>query len=634
VTKTDGGTEDRGRVTVGSWSSPLEGTYEDSLATTTEQARDVATTGPEPRVSLTRARRVSLTKPRRVSLVKAARDPRSRWAQFAPRPPRAPGPVMRLVTRVARVVGHEWSLAVLGALGLAVVMTWPALRDPTRTLPNELDAPATDAHRLAWIGHAISSDPGALGSDRLLGYAPFSLFGTGVDAAVLRFNVVYVLAFALAFLGGFALARQLGATRAGAAVAAAAVAFAPWRWGPGGHLDVLSTGGVALALAMLARGHGLTLRRHDVRPPVRPVWAIAGWLLAAWQLSLGYSIGLPFLYALAGVVVVAAVALLLTRTRIALLVFAVDLVGAGLVAAAWIASTIAFPQTGTTRADLTATSAPPHGFVVGPAGSWLWGNRHAGLRADLAAPAEGALLLGYVLFGLAVTGLVFSVWSLHVRLLLFIGLAASAVLATGTRAPFRGELTYLLLHDYLPGWNAVDTPRHLVGWTTLFAALLAAGAVSALVVRVDRFVAGRVPGRPGVLLQTAMVLPVALVVIEGIPAVDRYPVPRAPAALAAAEPPVVVLPAGPGHDGLARLWSVNGFPEIANNDAVAETLVNFPDDASIRLLGDLGVRTVVVVKAEVEGTPFQGVLDADADRFGVSRDETDDAIVFRLSAAG
>ena len=81
----------------------------------------------------------------------------------------------------------------------------------------------------------------------------------------------------------------------------AATRYAPWLLAQAGHLHVLSNGGIPLALAMLARGHGWSLR-HGYRPERRhDGWVVAGWLVAAWQLSLGFGIGLPFAYFLAGV---------------------------------------------------------------------------------------------------------------------------------------------------------------------------------------------------------------------------------------------------------------------------------------------------------------------------------------------
>ena len=236
-----------------------------------------------------------------------------------------------------RIFRHEWTLAVAGALALAVLMIWilppmvlgaasaGAIRDgfadPVHTIIGDSADPTGQAWLLAWNGHAIRHDPARLWdtnaffpdlgglafNDTLLGYPPAGLIGDGVDAAILRYNIMFVLVFALAALGAYALARQLGANRVGAAVAGAAFAYAPWRYGHEGHLNILSTGGIALALAMLARGHGWSLR-HGYRPErVRPGWALAGWLVAAWQISLGFGIGLAFVYLLLAVCLVAAV---------------------------------------------------------------------------------------------------------------------------------------------------------------------------------------------------------------------------------------------------------------------------------------------------------------------------------------
>ena len=77
-----------------------------------------------------------------------------------------------------------------------------------------------------------------------------------------------------------------------AAVAGAAFAYAPWRWGQVGHLHVLSTGGIALTASRCccAGTPGLLSRRDaadPARPPDRPLTALAGWAGACWQAQPG-----------------------------------------------------------------------------------------------------------------------------------------------------------------------------------------------------------------------------------------------------------------------------------------------------------------------------------------------------------
>jgi hypothetical protein len=141
-------------------------------------------------------------------------------------------------------VRHEWTLAALGSVLLSLVMLWPAMRAPMRTLPGDTWDPSLQAWQLAWSGWAVRHDPGRLWhgnahfgeswgfaySDSLLGYLPFGLVGTGPQAALLRYNVVFTLVFALAFFGAYVLARQLGAARTGGLVAGLAFAYAPWRY--------------------------------------------------------------------------------------------------------------------------------------------------------------------------------------------------------------------------------------------------------------------------------------------------------------------------------------------------------------------------------------------------------------------
>ena len=67
-----------------------------------------------------------------------------------------------------------------------------------------------------------------------------------------------------------------------------AFAYAPYRVTEAGHLHVISGGGLPLALFLLVRGY-----RRGSRV------LLAGWLVSAWQISLGFTLGLQFAYLLA-----------------------------------------------------------------------------------------------------------------------------------------------------------------------------------------------------------------------------------------------------------------------------------------------------------------------------------------------
>src|SRR5690348_7558912 len=182
-------------------------------------------------------------------------------------------------------------------------MHWPLPLHMSRDLPRDIGDPLVQAWQVAWGGHALLHQPldyfqsnmfwplknSLAFSEALAGYAPAGTIGGGVASAVFRYNVLFLFAYALCFVGAWLLARELGAGRAGAAVAGAAYAYAPWRLEQDGHLHVLSSGGIALALALLVRGYrdGGT------------VSVAAGWLVAAWQLSLGFTLGLQLAYLLA-----------------------------------------------------------------------------------------------------------------------------------------------------------------------------------------------------------------------------------------------------------------------------------------------------------------------------------------------
>src|ERR1039457_5638382 len=189
---------------------------------------------------------------------------------------------------------------ILAGVALAVVTSWPlVLHLPSRIAP-DLGDPVRTAWEISWVGHAMLHDPLHLFdanvfyphplslafSDSLLGYGPAAFFGHGTVAALVRYNLLFLFAWSLCFVGGYLLARELGLRKLGAAAAAAAFAYAPYRVTEAGHLHVISSGGIALALFLLLRGY-----RRSSRGLL-----IAGWLVSAWQVSLGFTLGLQYSY--------------------------------------------------------------------------------------------------------------------------------------------------------------------------------------------------------------------------------------------------------------------------------------------------------------------------------------------------
>lgn len=568
--------------------------------------------------------------------------------------------------RIGRL-GRELLLVCLGALVVAAALTWPTLQHPASTIAADLGDPLLLAYTMSWEGHALLTDPAGLWttnaffpeplslaySDTLLGYAPLAMLGSGPAAALLHYNLLYWLIPALASVGAYALARQLGSRVPGALVAGLAFAYAPWRLGQVGHLHVLSTGGIVLALAMLARGYGFSFSRGYRPDEVRPGWIVAGWLVAGWQLTLGFGIGLPFVYVLLFCCLVAAVrwglAGLRGRTRppISRPMLYCTLAG-GLVFAAvtvlmgqpYLKVAAEFPGAIRTVGDLQLFSAPLRGFFAVAPTSMIWGEPTAAILKTLAAPAEMALFPGFVLLVLALAGFGYSVWTGRQRIWLALGALLSAVLCLGTNF-FGGTFTYLPLM-VLPGWDGLRTPGRLVVWLTLALCLLAAGFLTELQnslssTAVDVSNQSRVGSRWKV---AALLVPAVLVAVEGVNTV-AHPTPQPPpAALRQVPAPVLVLPSDQWWDLQTMWWSTADFPTMVNGAsgfvppataAIRSTAEHFPDRTSIVALRAAGVRTVVLVPANAYGTPWERAADMPVSDLGITRTVVGETIVYRLS---
>ena len=562
------------------------------------------------------------------------------------------------------------TLLVVTAAVVTVVKNDPgAVADIRGTVPGNLGDPLYFAWQLAWVAHAVSTDPGSLWTtnafsgapdnlaytDTILGYLPLGLLtgagDGGQPAALATLNAAGFVAAVLALCGGYALARALGAGPAGALVAGAGFGLAPWRVEQAIHLNVISTGGIAFTLALLCLGHGWTLR-DGWRPETMRPWAIAaGWAVACWQITLGFATGIVFGYVLAGVCLLWAIGWLRAgRPRLPRALLVAEGVGGGafllvtyLLTRPYLRVLERFPSAERSEAMLDLFSPPPSGLRLSSDTSWFWGERQAADRAKLTWAPEMILSPGHVLAALAVLGLVVSVWSLRRRLLLGLATAVATVLALGTQAVGDGEWTYLPLYRHLPGWDALRTPGRLVLWVTLGLALLAAGFVGrlaqALLRRAEDRGARPVSGVRAAVGVLALALPPLLVGADGWGGPRHWPVQPAPLVVSTAPAPVMFLPTDLVGDYHLMLWSTDGWPQLANGSSgfdppsqgkLRQDTQPFPDAASVAALRARGVRTVVLVRSRAGGTPWEQAADRPVDGLGIERLDLGDAVVYRL----
>jgi hypothetical protein len=577
-------------------------------------------------------------------------------------PAEAAAPSRSALERAWAVLRHEWTLAALGSVLIAILLTWPTLADPAHTLPADLGDPALQAWQVAWAGHILLTDPVNLWhgngfypesfsyaySDTLLGYAPFGFFGSGPEATLIRYNILFVLAHALAAFGAYVLARQLGSGRTGAAVAGLVFGFAPWRITQAGHLHVLSTGGIALALAMLARGHGYSLRDGYRPERVKRGWAIAGWLVAAWQITLGFGIGVPFGYVIGLTGLAAVIAYGLSwwlrgkrpafRRDLLLVDVGGVLVFLGTVAfMAWPYLQVVKLNPGARRsiAELQMFSPPLRGLFTAPGENWMWGQRHEAARALLTWTPEMTLLPGFTVIVLAALGIFISRWKLHQRLLLGAGVLVTGALAMGTNFATMGEPGYVTLYNTLPGFDAIRTPGRLIVWTTLLLALLAAGTVTA----VSRFAARLRDERVARLVRAVLAVILVVVLAESLNTLGHPQAWREPTAMRGLEGPAMILPSDGILEADVLLWSTDGFPRIVNGlsgmtphsqEEARAISQSFPDPNSVAYLRNIGVRTVIYLPEFGREGPWAQVGDRSVDGLGVDREEVDGAIVFHI----
>ena len=514
-----------------------------------------------------------------------------------------------------RLSGRELTFVALASLLIAVIQFWPLVLHLGTDIPLDLGDPLPQSWQVAWDGYALLHQPLSFFqsnqfwpqpdtlaySDALIGYTPAGLFGSGPQAAVARYDLLFLFAFALPFFGAYLLARELGAPRWAALVAGAAYAYAPWRMEQGGHLHVISSGGIPITIALLLRGY----RRESAG------LIFAGWAVATWQLSLGFSLGLQLLYLL--MLLGAVVGIFWWRAGRPLpprRVVITTLTGCALLAVVgfvlsrpYLRVLAAHPEAHRSAQIINYYSPPLRGFIAAPETNLIWGSITEPIRAGMAAAPEKTLFPGLAILLLVAIGLGWRGYPRGLRIGLLVAAAGSALCSLGFRQTGIGVyLPYHFLYHFLPGWQGIRVSGRLQTITTLPLALLAAGGAA----RVAAAAATR--WRRESLAATTAALLTLVVLVEGSGIVYPHPrVPVAPAGLAGLQPPLLQLPSSPWDNRRYLLWSTAGFPPMLNGRTSFEPLflrhtlrkldhLQAPD--SIATLRRIGVRTVVIDTAE------------------------------------
>jgi hypothetical protein len=553
--------------------------------------------------------------------------------------------------RSPRLSGRELVLVALTAALVAVIQFWPLILNLGSVIPLDLGDPLPQAWQIAWDGHALLTQPLSFFqsnqfwplndtlafSDALIGYTPAGMIGSGPEAAVARYDLLFLFAFALCFFGAYLLARELGAPPWAALVAGAAFAYAPWRLEQGGHLHVISSGGIPIALALLLRGY----RRQSGG------LILGGWAVAAWQLSLGFSLGLPLVYLLALLALIAAVIWWRAgRPAPTRRVVITTLAGGALLAVVgfvlsrpYLRVLDAYPESERSANLISYYSPPLKAFLAAPETSLIWGPVTAPVRAGIDAVAEKTLFPGLAILLLALVGLGWRGYPKTLRIGLGLAALATAILSLGFAAEGIGSwLPYRWLFEVLPGWQGIRVPGRLQTITSLLLALLAAGGAA----RIAAALADR--SKNELWAGASAALLTLLVLIEGSGLVYPHPrVPAAPASLAGLRQPLLQLPAEAPDNRRYLLWSTDGFPKMLNGRTgfqpryFAATLSAADGLSTVQSLENLrsrGVATIVIN----EQLPGGRKLAASAQRLlpvsGVASERRGPLLILRLPPIG
>ncbi len=483
---------------------------------------------------------------------------------------------------------------------LAAFLTWPQALHLTSQFAWHTD-PHFSVWRLAWIAHALTTDPRHLfdanvffPAARTLAYSDATLLEGGLAAPLFWIGVPPVLVYNLALFAGFigsgvamfVLTHHLTDSRGAALVGAAIFMMVPYRIEHFAHLELQWAMFIPLTFWAIHR----TVEGGSWR-----FGALAGVFVALQTLACVYY-GVFLMMTLP---VLTGLLLAFRRDRIALaagpLVVGAAVAFVTLLPYARVYIETAHELGGRNVQEIVRYSARPMSYLASPSQNWIWG-----WTGDRFGDAELRLFPGLVAVALGVVGLA---GKPRAMALVY---AAIALFAVEMSFGLNG-VAYRWLYEHL---SALGGLRAAARWAIV--------AYSALAVLVSLGVArleSRV--RDGFRRQALVAAVVLLVSVEyasaPLPLTAASLTPRSVYTTISSLGPGVVLelPAPrasrlPGYDGIYSFWSTTHWHPLINGYSgyypieyirTIEALRTFPDSASILRLRHLGVRYIVVHRA-------------------------------------
>ncbi len=499
---------------------------------------------------------------------------------------------------------------------LTATATWPQCLHLATHVSAHPD-PLFSMWRLAWVAHAIATDPGHLFdgnifhpatntlaySDAMIfeGVLGAPLFWIGVNPVII-YNLLLLGAMVASGLAMFVLARDLTGRNLPALVSAAVFTVAPYRIEHFMHLELQWAMWVPLAFWALHRA----IDRRSWR------YGLATGLFLWLQILSSVYYGVFLAIALAALV--AFLLVISPKTTLA----GLPSIGLGAIVSVALAIPYALPYLETARtlgvrdtAEVATYSATMASYLASPPQSLLWG-----WTASRFGGAELSLFPGLTTIVLAAAALFHRPRTMT---LIYAALTSVAiVLSLGLNGPI-----YSWLFNHLSALHGLRSPSRFGIVVEATLAVLAGFGTKAmhdhLIARWPRRAAAFVPAMLVFVALDSATTGIWLVAPPYQPAsaFNVYKTIRALGPGPVIELPLAKLDALPGREPTYEFWSITHWHPILNGysgyypQEFVDTVVrmeHFPDDRSLAQLAYSGVRYVVVHRAFYSADDFRDLM--------------------------